>query len=183
MSGFYVGYSPKAPTDLASFVRRVVSAMLLLVAMLGPLLIISQQRFGASAFEWQQVRTFQGVVQESPYPTLLVRRPGIANPGEEFSRYLLVGVGKHGASSEMSKFDGNTVSLQGKLIYRDGQTLIEVMPASVSVVNSNPSKATKARYLGKVSLQGEIVDSKCYLGVMNPGHGKVHRDCAVRCIS
>jgi hypothetical protein len=37
--------------------------------------------------------------------------------------------------------------------------------------------------LGEVTLKGEIVDSKCYLGVMNPGNGKVHRDCAVRCIS
>ena len=27
------------------------------------------------------------------------------------------------------------------------------------------------------------MDSKCYLGAMNPGSGKVHRDCAVRCIS
>jgi hypothetical protein len=37
--------------------------------------------------------------------------------------------------------------------------------------------------LGPVRLRGEIVDSKCYLGVMNPGNGKVHRDCAARCIS
>jgi hypothetical protein len=34
-----------------------------------------------------------------------------------------------------------------------------------------------------VTLSGEIVDSKCYLGVMNPGQGKVHRDCAARCLS
>jgi hypothetical protein len=34
-----------------------------------------------------------------------------------------------------------------------------------------------------VAVTGEIVDSKCYLGVMNPGQGKVHRDCAARCIS
>jgi hypothetical protein len=27
------------------------------------------------------------------------------------------------------------------------------------------------------------VDTKCHLGVMNPGQGKVHRECAVRCIS
>jgi hypothetical protein len=32
-------------------------------------------------------------------------------------------------------------------------------------------------------MTGEIVDSKCYLGVMNPGRGKVHRDCAARCLS
>jgi hypothetical protein len=37
--------------------------------------------------------------------------------------------------------------------------------------------------LGNFELNGEIVDGKCYLGVMNPGSGKVHRDCAVRCLS
>ena len=34
-----------------------------------------------------------------------------------------------------------------------------------------------------MTVTGEIVDSKCYLGVMNPGQGKVHRDCAARCLS
>jgi hypothetical protein len=34
-----------------------------------------------------------------------------------------------------------------------------------------------------VTLRGEIVDSKCFLGVMNPGEGAVHRDCARRCVS
>jgi hypothetical protein len=42
---------------------------------------------------------------------------------------------------------------------------------------------TAARDLGTVAVTGEIVDSKCYLGVMNPGQGKVHRDCAARCLS
>jgi hypothetical protein len=37
--------------------------------------------------------------------------------------------------------------------------------------------------LGPVQWTGEIVDSKCFFGVMNPGNGKVHRDCAARCIS
>jgi hypothetical protein len=35
----------------------------------------------------------------------------------------------------------------------------------------------------KGNLRGEIVDTKCYLGVMTPGEDKVHRGCAVRCIS
>jgi hypothetical protein len=35
----------------------------------------------------------------------------------------------------------------------------------------------------RVTLTGEIVDSKCFLGVMNPGEGHVHRDCARRCLS
>ena len=37
--------------------------------------------------------------------------------------------------------------------------------------------------VGEVVLRGEIVDSKCYLGVMNPGSLKGHRACAIRCIS
>ena len=34
-----------------------------------------------------------------------------------------------------------------------------------------------------VTLTGEIVDSKCFLGVMNPGQLTPHRACAIRCIS
>jgi hypothetical protein len=30
---------------------------------------------------------------------------------------------------------------------------------------------------------GEIVDSKCFSGVMKPGAGKTHIGCAIRCIS
>ena len=37
--------------------------------------------------------------------------------------------------------------------------------------------------LGEQTFLGEIVDSKCFLGVMKPGHLKPHRSCAVRCIS
>ena len=34
-----------------------------------------------------------------------------------------------------------------------------------------------------MTLQGEIIDPKCYFGVMKPGKGKIHRSCAVRCVS
>jgi hypothetical protein len=37
--------------------------------------------------------------------------------------------------------------------------------------------------LGRQTLVGEIVDSKCFLGVMNPGQLTPHRACAIRCIS
>ncbi len=43
--------------------------------------------------------------------------------------------------------------------------------------NSHPES------LGQQTLVGEIVDSKCYLGVMNPGALTPHRACAIRCIS
>jgi hypothetical protein len=34
----------------------------------------------------------------------------------------------------------------------------------------------------RVVLRGEIVDSKCFLGVMVPGAGNTHRDCASLCL-
>ena len=60
--------------------------------------------------------------------------------------------------------------------------MIEVQPGSVMSLGDG-SLTTKIKDLGVVTLTGEIVDSKCYLGVMNPGQGKVHRDCASRCLS
>jgi hypothetical protein len=183
VSSFYIGYLPKAPSDVSRFLRRIVFALLAGTAGIAILLVVSQQRFSPSAFEWQQVRGFEGTIEQSPYPTLLVRRPGVTPPGQEYSRYLLVGVGKHGAASEIAGRAGQLVKLQGKLIYRDDQTVIEVMPASVAKVGTLPAEGNSVRDVGSVSLPGEIVDSKCYVGVMNPGKGKVHRDCAVRCIS
>ena len=62
--------------------------------------------------------------------------------------------------------------------------MIEVVPASIVVGGQSWQTAAQSIVnLGSVTLRGEIVDTKCYLGVMNPGEHKVHRDCAVRCIS
>lgn len=36
--------------------------------------------------------------------------------------------------------------------------------------------------LGIMTLTGEIVDPKCYFGVMNPAEGRAHRACAILCL-
>ena len=61
--------------------------------------------------------------------------------------------------------------------------MLEIVPSSIVVIDIQPTIQETIRDLGTVTLTGEIVDSKCYLGVMNPGQGKVHRDCAARCLS
>jgi hypothetical protein len=75
------------------------------------------------------------------------------------------------------------VRLQGQLIYREGGTMVEIAPGSITALNTVSANEPTTRDLGPATLTGEIVDSKCYLGVMNPGQGKVHRDCAARCLS
>lgn len=178
MNDFYIGYLPKAPDTLSRHVRKIVFVLKLTAVALALALVALQQPFTAAAFEFLEWREFGGVVQEHPYPALRLAHPG----GE--SSYLLVRPGKHGAGDLVRGLDGQSVRLSGQLIYRGAHTMLEVEPRSVVTLDGRPAPALEKVLLqADVVLAGEIVDSKCYLGVMNPSTGKVHRDCAARCIS
>jgi hypothetical protein len=69
----------------------------------------------------------------------------------------------------------------GSRIQRDGDIMIEVVPDSLVTVSST-STVEPIQSRGVIIAEGEIVDSKCHLGVMKPGEGPTHRDCAVRCL-
>jgi hypothetical protein len=183
MNDFYVGYVPKAPVSLARYVRKIIVVLGLLSLTAALVLVVAQMPFANSAFEYGKLRKFEGIIETNPYPTLLVARPGEIAQGEKYSRYLLVAPGKHGADDLVADFNGKHVRLQGQVIYREGGTMVEIEPDSISPLNTSAANQATARDLGPVTVSGEIVDSKCYLGVMNPGKGKVHRDCASRCLS
>ncbi len=183
MTDFYVGYLPKAPVTIARFVRKAVAALGLLAVALALVFVLAQMPFANSAFEYGKLRKFEGTIVTQPYPTLLVARPGDATQAQKYSEYLLVAPGKHGADYLVAGLNGRYVRLQGQLIYREGGTMVEVVPGSIAATESDPIVEDVTRDLGSVTLTGEMVDSKCFLGVMNPGQGKVHRDCAARCLS
>lgn len=181
---FYVGYLERAPAGVARFVRRAVALLALLVVAVAIVLVLAQQPFSAARFEFGSVRAFEGTLRAAPHPQLEVSRPGRAAAGVAArSRYLLVSPGKHGAAAAVAAFDGRHVALSGTLIYRDGETMIEVEDGSIRALAGAPLAPAVSRSLGSFTLEGEIVDSKCYLGVMKPGSGKSHRECAVRCLS
>ncbi|MBV9180582.1 MAG: hypothetical protein JO356_04665, partial [Acidobacteria bacterium] len=183
MNDFYVGYLPKTPLALARFVRRVIVLLGFLAVVVSLALVTGQMPFANSAFEYGMTRRFEGIIDMRPYPTLLVARPGEVGLGDKHSRYLLVAPGKHGADRLVAGFDGKKVRLLGQLIYRESATMIQIEPGSILPLNSPPAPQAPTVDLGTVTLTGGIVDSKCYLGVMNPGNGKVHRDCAALCLS
>src|SRR6266581_3929308 len=180
---FYVGYLPNAPATLRRFVRRIIVLLATIVIVLGLVLVIAQMPFPNSFFEFGKLRDFEGTITAQPYPFLLVQRPGQADPQQSTSEYLLVAPGKHGADELIRDLAGKQVKLRGQLIYRDGQTMLEVEPSSISKTAMPAAEPPEVRDIGPLTVTGEIVDSKCYLGVMNPGSGKVHRDCASRCLS
>lgn len=172
---FYIGYLPNAPRRLGKLLRNVCIALLGVAVLVALILVLGLQKLPLSVFEFGQVQDFAGIIQAKPYPTLLVTN------GASLAQYLLVAEDKHGA--DVAGFDGQTVKLKATRIYRDGLTILEVVADSLQAVNkaANPNLLTQD--LGQFTLVGEIVDSKCYLGVMSPGETKVHRECAVRCIS
>jgi len=61
--------------------------------------------------------------------------------------------------------------------------MITLSGGSISALGDAQENQAVPKTWGEFDLVGEIVDSKCYFGNMNPGNGKVHRDCAVRCMS
>jgi hypothetical protein len=183
---FYIGWEAKAAPGVGKFARVAVGTLFVAAIALALTLASAQRTIGVSVFEWGTVKTFSGILKIQPYPHLLVPRPGVIGAQSGFSTYYLVAPFKFGLDREkLSPLDGKNVLLQGTLIYRGDQTMIEALPDSIKVAEqqsfSLPGSETVG--LGRQTLVGEIVDSKCYFGVMNPGDLAPHRACAIRCIS
>jgi hypothetical protein len=182
---FYIGYLPAAPPRQGRASRMIAGGLVIVAAIVAVVLVSAQQPFATATFEYGSPRHFEGWISESPYPVLLVPRPGSTGALAPVSRYILTTTGKHGAREAVHGLDGMAVSLDGTLAYRDDQALLEIarssVPARSAVLPPRPAERTDT--IGTRTVEGEIIDSKCGLGVMNPGVGKPHRTCAARCIS
>src|SRR3954447_14436024 len=147
-SEFYVGYLP-IPPALKKFARRVAISLGCIVAASATVLVIAQNPFAPSVFEFGDRRDFEGVLVAKPYPSLL------AHDGLP---WLLVGAGKHGVALPAT-LDGKVVHLRGERIYRGADRMIEVQAGSFAERGAGSVPAETD--LGPAELTGEIVDSKC----------------------
>ncbi|MDE2762343.1 MAG: hypothetical protein OXQ94_07065 [Gemmatimonadota bacterium] len=174
---FYVGYGSPPPPRIRRFLRRVAAGALLAAAAAAALIASGHRELPAAHFEFGHVRSFEGLVVADPYPSLIVRRE------KGSSRYFLSGPGKSGADDLVRSVVGRTAALEGTLVHREDQAMIQVEPGSVVPRDaSGPPPRIAETDLGEHYVEGEIVGSKCYLGVMNPGSGITHRACAAVCI-
>ncbi len=183
---FYIGWEAEAAPGISRTLKRIALGLLAVALAIPVILATAQRTISRSVFEWGKQKSFSGILKVGPYPHLLVPRPGRSNSSPSFSSYLLVATWKFGLPpTAIAQFDNKPVSLKGTLFYRDNQTMIETRPDwiqwdhSSKTTNSLPATVS----LGKQTLVGEIVDSKCFFGVMNPGRLTTHRACAIRCIS
>ena len=189
---FYIGWQEQAPAPVAQAQRRFVALVAAGLLLLGLAFGKGQQRLSNGQFDFGAPTTVEGVLKLQPYPHLLIRYDATPNQAF-FQQILLVGFGKFGALptlEQVSKekgidLDSRRVKINGSLIYSEGKTLMELSagPASILEIGEPEDTDIAPISLGPQQLQGEILDAKCYFGVMNPGEGKPHRSCAARCIS
>lgn len=173
----YVGYRKRAPAATARFVRIRLAALAALVVGVGGLLASQQGPFDPGSFELGRELAVEGLLLERPYPMI-----AIESAGGEAAMRLLVLFGKHGAAAAVEGLQGHRVEVRGTPIVRGDRIMLEL--AEGSLRDLGPGGRVPARVdLGHVALSGEIVDSKCYLGVMKPSREAPHRDCARNCVA
>ncbi|MBT9310975.1 hypothetical protein [Leptothoe kymatousa] len=177
---FYIGYGPVPPSVrrlLLWFVPVLVLGVLGL-AMIGPPLHFDQANPG----QIKGSQAFEGLLLAEPSPHLLVPNPD--TPDEPFKVYPLSGLNKMSPRRAIMDNAGSWVKLQGVLVSRKPYEMLAAQKAEAIETPAGADRITdQTLSLGEFAIAGEIVDGKCYPGIMKPGRTKTHRACAVRCIS
>jgi hypothetical protein len=190
---FYIGWMDKAPSSYSRYIKKAVVFLACLVILAALILSLQQKKFSTASFEFGQLTEIAGTYQHLPVPAIKVKTDNDIFGNNAWLTIPLVGYGKFGAEGVIASLEkehntlleGKQVVLKGTLLYSDGKTLLQVDKNDNPLIRINQpvfNTTTQKQELGEVELKGEIIDPKCYFGVMKPGHGKPHRDCAIRCI-
>jgi hypothetical protein len=178
---FFIGWHPVPRAHRLSLLS--IAIVVVAIGVVTALVVSIRQRSpGSAVWEDESQSSVEGIVYASPYAMIRI-------PGEPVRTVLLVEEGKYGASERVKPFDGQPVKLTGTMLHRDDRQMMELAEgeAAIQIVPMTEKQAdtlrrSMAHNLKPVTLTGEIVDSKCYLGAMKPSGGKTHKGCAVLCL-
>lgn len=170
---FYIGYEDDTPPGIGRRLHDLLVAVAAAAVAVAVVVLMAHPRLEPARFDFGRPQAVTGVLRRAPYPSLVVDR----------DRVWLSGQGKHGADAAVAGVPEGPVTLHGALISRGVHRMFEIVPGSPVAASTRQPRAPAAATGGtEVALTGEIVDAKCFLGVMNPGEGTVHRDCARMCL-
>ena len=181
---FFVGYL-NTPGRLALFYALVIPTVIALGIALGVAFGASQADPGEGRF-FPGYKVITGVLRADPYPVIHTL-PDADHP--EGQVVTLTGPGKVGALRFVKDLDGQLVDAGGVFIARGEHRIMQV--GGRVRIRATQKELTAAEQafappepvsVGRYTLKGEIVDSKCYLGAMRPGQGKIHMACANFCM-
>jgi hypothetical protein len=180
----YIGWA-KAPAVDRRFLLG--AAPLLLGASTGISWLVAKNLGDPGAGKWEQGATHivEGALIAKPYPMIRV-----SDPASPFGMrtVLVVAQGKCTGALKLDDFKGQPVRASGVLIERKDRRMLEV-PLSLNkwvepIFADMPGFVVEppVERVGRFTLAGQIMDSKCFFGVMRPARGKTHKACASLCI-
>ena len=178
---FFIGWDANRAKSTVGTIRNYTLMIAIILVVVSGGIAALQSTIGTAFFDFGNKKEFKGLFLSDPYPMLISETPIKGN-----STILLVNEWKFGLDQEMAKsFHLKPVTIKGTLIHDDHQAMIEVVKEGIKIDNGewqSNNFTNQAETIGLKTISGEIVDSKCWLGVMNPGSRKTHRACAILCI-
>jgi hypothetical protein len=176
---FFIGWESGGGIGNDRAAKKIAWLVFVVGLLLAGFMGLFQRTAGSGQFAFGDVQTYEGLLVAQPLPFLLTEKRT-----EGHSVFLLVNPLKEGFPYSLSASNHlQSVSLEGTLIHDDLNGMIEVQPGSLRTLAKDLPMSVSTSSGVSVTLSGEIVDSKCHLGVMNPGRFKPHRACAIQCIA
>jgi len=178
----FIGWM-KAPVVDRRFLLAAMPLTLAATTGLGWLVASDLGDPGAGRWEQATTHVVEGVLGAKPYPMI---RVADASAPHGVRSVLIVAQGKCTSGLKLAEMDGRLVRASGVLIERKRRRMLEV-PLSVGrwlepLDGVGAVGAPAVESLGRARLAGQIMDSKCFFGVMRPSRGKTHKACAALCI-
>ncbi len=179
---FFIGWQPEMQKTLKSKVRAYAIILALITVITGSVIAAFQETYGISRYDYTDLREIEGIFRADPYPHLTVHIPNT----DQCRSYMLVDQFKENWPRDLvTQYDGQFVKMSVGSIYRGDVTMFEGDPLQEIQTLDLPQNfpvQPEVTLIGEQTLIGEIIDSKCYYGAMNPGNLKTHRACATVCI-
>jgi hypothetical protein len=152
----------------------------------GALVAFEQAPPGDGSWNPDDERDWVGLFVREPYPMLRTT----ALDGTPRTAYL-VSSNKQGVQHRLGGVSEGPVVVRGSLISRGKNAMIAVADGDQWLRGATAADTQKIgdgladwqeHKVGAATYAGEVLDSKCWFGAMQPGQGKPHKSCAALCI-
>jgi hypothetical protein len=186
---FYIGWQDDATASYKKGRKKFFLISMLAVIFLALSYLFVEKEFVDSYFDYGNLTDVEGTIVEYPVfgISTQVNQKQVTIPLVGFGKFdalpVLENIKKQAGALPLNSFK---VSLRGTMIKYQDKTWMELTEGNQSILSIKKAQKQVSQAIinkGQQSISGEIVDPKCFFGVMNPAYGKIHRSCAVRCIS
>lgn len=178
---FFVGWGETPEIDRRFFLRAGVGLTTMAVAGAAGMAWV-QRKPAQGSWDLSEVREYRGIVTANPYPMLRTR-----DLSGRVQTALLACETKCGVRGRLGALDNLPVVVRGTPIVRGEHAMIAVVEGLDWIAEDDSVDDAGLRFVApdditEVSLVGEILDTKCWFGAMNPAESKPHKACASLCI-